>query len=62
MGKYKDYARWGQDQVMPDQENFDQNFESLMAGRFVLGSPEECYDPLQCYSEEFGINHLLIRT
>ena len=47
---------------MPEGESFDQDFESLRAQRFVLGSPEECYEQLKCYSEELGVNHLVIRT
>lgn len=62
-GKYRDYAKWGQDKVMPDKnEDFNQPFEELSKGRFVLGSPEECYEQLKPYWEEFGVNHLLIRT
>jgi alkanesulfonate monooxygenase SsuD/methylene tetrahydromethanopterin reductase-like flavin-dependent oxidoreductase (luciferase family) len=62
-GKYKDYAKWGQDKVMPDKdEDFTQAFDKLAEGRFVLGSPEECYEQLRPYWEEFGVNHLLIRT
>ena len=62
LGKYQDYAKWGQDKAMPESETFDQDFDSLMADRFVLGSPEECYEQLRPYWEEFGVNHLLIRT
>jgi alkanesulfonate monooxygenase SsuD/methylene tetrahydromethanopterin reductase-like flavin-dependent oxidoreductase (luciferase family) len=62
MGKYKDYAKWGQDKVMPENETFDQEFDDLIAGRFILGSPDECYEQLRPYWEEFGVNHLLIRT
>ncbi len=61
-GKYKNYASWGQDKVMPEDETFDQEFEDLVEGRFVLGSPEECFEQLRPYWEEFGMNHLLIRT
>ena len=61
-GKYQDYAKWGQDKVMPESETFDQDFDSLIADRFILGSPEDCYEQLRPYWEEFGINHLLIRT
>ena len=61
-GKYKDYATWGQDKVMPDNETFDQEFEDLVKGRFILGSPEDCFEELRPYWEEFGMNHLIIRT
>ncbi len=61
-GKYKDYFKWGQDQAMPDDESFDQSFEDLLKDRFVLGSPEECYEQLRPYWEQLGVNHLVIRT
>ena len=61
-GKYRDYALWGQDQAMPADETFDQPFEELLEDRFILGSPEECYQQLRPYWEEFGVDHLVIRT
>ena len=61
-GKYRDYAKWGQDKVMPADETFDQDFDDLLKSRFVLGSPEECYEQLRPYWEEFGVNHLTFRT
>jgi alkanesulfonate monooxygenase SsuD/methylene tetrahydromethanopterin reductase-like flavin-dependent oxidoreductase (luciferase family) len=61
-GKYQAYAKWGQDKVMPESETFDQEFETLITDRFIVGSPEECYEQLRPYWEEFGVNHLLIRT
>ncbi len=62
LGKYKDYAKWGQDQVMPEDESFDKDFEELIEGRFILGAPQECYEQLQPYWEELGVNHLCFRT
>ncbi|MGI9424819.1 MAG: LLM class flavin-dependent oxidoreductase [Hyphomicrobiaceae bacterium] len=61
-GKYRDYATWGQDKVLPGQEDFTQSFDKLSQGRFILGSPEDCYEQLKPYWDEFGVNHLLIRT
>lgn len=61
-GKYKDYAKWGQDQVMPENESFDQEIEDLVKDRFILGSPEDCYEQLRPYWEEFGVDHLIFRT
>ena len=61
-GKYADYARWGQDQAMPQDETFDQEFADLLRDRFVLGSPEECFEQLRPYWEEFGVDHLVLRT
>jgi alkanesulfonate monooxygenase SsuD/methylene tetrahydromethanopterin reductase-like flavin-dependent oxidoreductase (luciferase family) len=61
-GKYQDYAKWGQDDAMPDDESFDKDFDALVQDRFVLGSPEECYEQLRPYWEALGVNHLIIRT
>ena len=55
-GKYADYARWGQDEAMPEEESFAQLFDELLSGRFVLGSPEECYEQLRPYWEELGVD------
>ena len=60
--KYRDYASWGQDAAMPDDESFDQEFDDLLRDRFVLGSPEECYEQLRPYFEDLGVNHLIFRT
>jgi alkanesulfonate monooxygenase SsuD/methylene tetrahydromethanopterin reductase-like flavin-dependent oxidoreductase (luciferase family) len=62
LGKYRDYARWGQDKVMPDNEDFSRSLDELIGGRFILGSPQECYEQLKPYWEQFGVNHLIIRT
>jgi hypothetical protein len=42
--KYRAYASWGQDAVLPDGDTFRQPFEALLRDRFVLGSPEEFYE------------------
>jgi alkanesulfonate monooxygenase SsuD/methylene tetrahydromethanopterin reductase-like flavin-dependent oxidoreductase (luciferase family) len=47
---------------MPADESFDQELEDLVRDRFVLGSPEECYEQLRPYWEELGVNHLVFRT
>ena len=60
--KYRDYASWGQDAAMPEAESFDQEFDDLLRDRFILGSPEECYEQLRPYFEELGVNHLIFRT
>ena len=60
--KYKSYASWGQDAVMPSGETFQQPFESLLRDRFVLGSPEECFAQLRPCWEELGTNFLFFRT
>ena len=60
--KYADYAKWGQDKAMPEGESFDQGFDDLLEDRFVLGSPEECFEQLRPYWEVLGVNHLIIRS
>jgi alkanesulfonate monooxygenase SsuD/methylene tetrahydromethanopterin reductase-like flavin-dependent oxidoreductase (luciferase family) len=60
--KYKAYASWGQDAVLPGGDTFQQPFESLLRDRFVLGSPEECYEQLRPCWEELGANFLFLRT
>jgi alkanesulfonate monooxygenase SsuD/methylene tetrahydromethanopterin reductase-like flavin-dependent oxidoreductase (luciferase family) len=61
-GKYKDYATWGQDKVMPDEADFSRSFDVLTEGRFILGSPEECFEQLKPYWSELGCSHLVVRT
>ncbi len=60
--KYRLYAQWGQEKAMPDDESLDQPFEELLENRFILGSPEECYQQLRPYWEQLGVNHFLFRT
>jgi alkanesulfonate monooxygenase SsuD/methylene tetrahydromethanopterin reductase-like flavin-dependent oxidoreductase (luciferase family) len=62
LGKYRDYAKWGQDKAMPGNEDFSRSFDELTRGRFILGSPEQCYAELEPYWKELGANHLIIRT
>ncbi len=62
LAKYRDYARWGQDKAMPDNQDFGRSLDELIKGRFVLGSPEDCYEELRPYWDQFGVNHLIIRT
>lgn len=60
--KYQDYAAWGQDKVMPAADSFDRPPAELASDRFILGSPEECFEQLRPYWEQFGANHLVLRT
>jgi alkanesulfonate monooxygenase SsuD/methylene tetrahydromethanopterin reductase-like flavin-dependent oxidoreductase (luciferase family) len=60
--KYKTYASWGQDDVLPGEETFNQPFEDLWQDRFVLGSPEECYEQLRPCWEELGVSYFFFRT
>jgi alkanesulfonate monooxygenase SsuD/methylene tetrahydromethanopterin reductase-like flavin-dependent oxidoreductase (luciferase family) len=60
--KYRTYARWGQDQVLPGNDSFRQTLDALLRDRFVLGSPEECFEQLRPCWEQAGANFLILRT
>jgi alkanesulfonate monooxygenase SsuD/methylene tetrahydromethanopterin reductase-like flavin-dependent oxidoreductase (luciferase family) len=60
--KYKVYAAWGQDAVLPGNDTFRQPLDSLLQDRFILGSPQDCYEQLRPCWEEIGSNFLVLRT
>jgi len=60
--KYRLYAQWQRDQNLPPEKRLEKPFEELVRDRFVIGSPEDCYNELRPYIEELGINHLIFRT
>jgi alkanesulfonate monooxygenase SsuD/methylene tetrahydromethanopterin reductase-like flavin-dependent oxidoreductase (luciferase family) len=62
LGKYETYASWGQDQMLPGQESFRQPLAELLEDRFILGSPEECWEQLRPLWEEVGAGFLVLRT
>jgi alkanesulfonate monooxygenase SsuD/methylene tetrahydromethanopterin reductase-like flavin-dependent oxidoreductase (luciferase family) len=47
---------------MPDKDDFTRSLDELIEGRFIIGSPEDCYNQLKPYWEEFGVNHIIVRT
>ncbi|KRE40779.1 LLM class flavin-dependent oxidoreductase [Knoellia sp. Soil729] len=60
--KYRTYARWGQDKVMPGDESFDIAYEELAQQRFIVGSPEDCLEALLPWRDEVGADALIFRT
>jgi alkanesulfonate monooxygenase SsuD/methylene tetrahydromethanopterin reductase-like flavin-dependent oxidoreductase (luciferase family) len=60
--KYRLYTQWGQDKAMPADERLDLPFEELARQRFVIGSPEDCYEQLRPYWEDLGVTHFVFRT
>lgn len=60
--KYRSYAVWGQDKVLPGRESFDVPFEELEPSRFVLGSPDDCIAALRPWRDALGVDHFLVRT
>ena len=60
--KYRIYTRWGQDKAMPKEERLDLPFEELLKERFVIGTPEDCYEQLRPYWEELGVTTFVFRN
>ena len=62
------FGAWGLDigamdnQVLPGNDSFRQSLDALLRDRFVLGSPEECWEQLRPCWEEAGANFLIFRT
>jgi len=60
--KYRVYAGWGQDRVMPEAEDFTVPIDDLAADRFIIGSPDECLERLIPWQQGLGVNHFIFRT
>lgn len=60
--KYDAYRAWGQDDALPEDETFDLSFEQLVAGRFVIGTPDDCIRELLEWRDRLGVNHFVFRT
>jgi alkanesulfonate monooxygenase SsuD/methylene tetrahydromethanopterin reductase-like flavin-dependent oxidoreductase (luciferase family) len=58
--KYKAYADWGQDKVMPASDHFGLNFEDLMQDRFLFGSPAEVTEQILTLQRRFGANTMVL--
>ena len=59
--KYKAYHAWRQE-LPADDGGFDQEFESLIGDRFLIGSPDEVAEQVLALHRRFGINHLVMST
>ena len=59
--KYRIYADWGQDKVMPDHESFAVGIDDLARDRFVVGTPDDCLAALEPWLD-VGVDHFLFRT
>lgn len=60
--KYRFYADWGQDKVLPTRDSFSRPIKELAERRFILGSAEECTRALVEYHERLGVNHFILRS
>jgi alkanesulfonate monooxygenase SsuD/methylene tetrahydromethanopterin reductase-like flavin-dependent oxidoreductase (luciferase family) len=54
--KYANYAGWGQDDVLPEDQTFALPPEELAADRFVIGDPAYVVDRILEYREALGMN------
>jgi len=59
--KYAGYTRWGQNETMPQGDSMDQSLEKLMVDRFILGTPEECFEQLDTVRKQVGVTHWVLR-
>jgi len=49
--KYRAYAAWGQDDVLPSGKSFSQEVKALAENRFIVGSPEQCVEQILAHRE-----------
>jgi alkanesulfonate monooxygenase SsuD/methylene tetrahydromethanopterin reductase-like flavin-dependent oxidoreductase (luciferase family) len=57
--KYRTYAAWGQGDSAGGRLQDD--FESFMADRFIVGDEAEVADEIARYRDESGVDHLILR-
>ncbi len=60
--KYRHYADWGQHRALPGQDNFRAAFDELAAGRFIVGTPDDCLEKLLPWRDQIGVDHFIFRT
>ena len=61
-GKYAAYADWGQDKVLPGEENFRARFSHLARDRFILGTVEEVIEQIEEHHHRLEANHFIFRV
>ena len=59
--KYKAYASWGQDKALPEGDSFAQEFEELVADRFIVGDPDDAVREIKRYAAGLGANCFIFR-
>jgi alkanesulfonate monooxygenase SsuD/methylene tetrahydromethanopterin reductase-like flavin-dependent oxidoreductase (luciferase family) len=59
--KYAGYASMGQDDVLPEGQEFSSDIEELARGRFVIGDPNYVIDRMSQYRDTLGIRELAVR-
>ncbi len=62
VGKYQAYVKWGQNEVLPENDTIDAEWEELKAGgRFIVGGPERCAAEIRAHVERLGITTFAFR-
>ncbi|MFK5690949.1 LLM class flavin-dependent oxidoreductase [Ornithinimicrobium sp. LYQ92] len=59
--KYEAYAQWGQDQVLPESQSFDKEFDELRKGRFLIGDPRGVLERIRRLQAVARPTQLLLR-
>ena len=59
--KYEAYAQWGQDQILPESQSFDKEFDELRQGRFLIGDPAGVLARIRALQTAAQPTHLLLR-
>ncbi|HTV90090.1 MAG TPA: LLM class flavin-dependent oxidoreductase [Stellaceae bacterium] len=59
--KYAAYAEWGQDKVLPGEENFRVDFADLARDRFILGTPDEAIEQIEERVRRLDSNYFIFR-
>jgi alkanesulfonate monooxygenase SsuD/methylene tetrahydromethanopterin reductase-like flavin-dependent oxidoreductase (luciferase family) len=60
--KYNTYRRWGQHRVLPDDDEWVEDFGSLAQDRFIVGSPDSVVRELERYESELGVTDLMMTS
>jgi alkanesulfonate monooxygenase SsuD/methylene tetrahydromethanopterin reductase-like flavin-dependent oxidoreductase (luciferase family) len=59
--KYEAYHSWRQE--LPDDDHgIGQEFEALIADRFLIGSPDQVAEQIVALHRRLGVNHLVMST
>ena len=59
--KYRAYAGWGQDKVLPGEEDFRAPFDDLARDRFILGSVDEVIQQIEEHRRRLDVDHFIFR-
>lgn len=57
---YQNRAALGHSRELPTADRIDLPFEQILAGRFIIGSPDECAEEVERY-QAAGVEHLIMR-